>query len=419
MNPDAIIVNGGYLVRSVTIDGPALSLTADFNKSTPLEVIGAPKGVSKLFLNGKPLEYATSNLGNWVSTPDIDLPDLKVPDLSSIRWHYINSLPEIEPNYDDSAWTPANLSETFNSANPLRTSMSLYGGDYGFYAGTLIFRGHFIANGTENNFTLWTQGGAAYASSVWLNDQFLGSFNGNAVDSQQTNTYTIPKMTGGKEYILTILVDNTGLEENGVPGADQMKAPRGILDYALISPAGSPTSISWKVTGNLGGEDYVDKFRGPLNEGGLYFERQGYHLPGAPLDAFTSGSPYDGIDQAGVAFYGAKLSLGLPADMYDIPLSFVFQNSTSLAPYRALLFVNGFQFGRYVQNIAPQNVFPVPDGILYQNGDNWIGVAVWALGSEGAKMPGFTIEAGTPVLTGRQQVDPVNGPGYIKRHGAY
>ena len=421
MNPNAVIVNGGYLVRSATIQGSALSLSVDFNVTSRLEVIGAPAGTSKLLINGRETSYSTSSLGNWVTGPKGGTPKLNIPDLSKANWHYLDSLPEIGADYDDSDWPDANLIHTLNSANPLQTPMSLYGGDYGFFTGTLVFRGHFTASGKEDNLTLLTQGGASYASSVWLNDTLLGSYDGSAAVSNQNNTYPVSQLQRGGKYVITVIVENTGLEENGVPGSEQMKTPRGILDYALQTSSSNQTNISWKITGNLQGEDYVDKFRGPLNEGGLYFERQGYHLPGAPLTSFSQGSPFKGIDQAGVAFYGANVPLYLPAQEYDIPLALSFDNSTATAPYRALLFVNGFQFGRYVQNMTPQTVFPVPEGILNYNGDNWIGVAIWALDGEGAKLSGLTLEADTPVLTGRQQVNLVDGQGYRfqRRPNAY
>jgi hypothetical protein len=199
-----------------------------------------------------------------------------------------------------------------------------------------------------------------------------------------------------------------------------MKEPRGIIDYALVSSSGCRTRISpWKLTGNLGGEDYIDKFRGPLNEGGLFFERQGYHLPSAPLDDFSPGSPFEGIDHAGVAYFATTLPLDLPTDKYDIPLSFVFNNATDSSPYRALLYVNGFQYGKYISNIGPQDEFPVPEGILNHNGDNWLGVAIWALDREGAKVPGLELKAAPAVRTGREKVELVEGPKYKKRLGAY
>lgn len=176
----------------------------------------------------------------------------------------------------------------------------------------------------------------------------------------------------------------------------------------------------WKLTGNLGGENYVDKFRGPLNEGGFFFERQGYHLPSPPLSQFSKGSPFKGISKPGVGFYTAKLRLDYPSKEFDIPLSFNFENSTSsTATYRALLYVNGFQFGRYVSNVGPQTAFPVPEGILDYRGDNWIGLAIWALDEGGAKVPNFWLSAGASVSTGRQAVELVRGPKFKRRRGAY
>lgn len=80
-----------------------------------------------------------------------------------------------------------------------------------------------------------------------------------------------------------------------------MKTPRGILGYNLTGHAAS--DITWKLTGNLGGEDYRDRTRGPLNEGSLYAERQGYHLPNPPSQNWRSAAPTEGIAQAGIGFY--------------------------------------------------------------------------------------------------------------------
>ncbi|KAH6896513.1 glycoside hydrolase superfamily [Thelonectria olida] len=421
MNPESIIVNGAHLIRAVTVSGSTLSIQADFNSTTTLEIIGAPKKATRLTVNGKQLQYQKSKLGNWVTKPDVTLPSVKVPDLSSLDWHYVDSLPEIKDSYDDSKWPVADHTTTNNTKLPLQNSVSLYGSDYGFHAGALIFRGHFTADGSEDQLKLWTQGGRAFASSVWLNGEFLGSFKGYDATNGFNSTYTLPKLKKGKRYVVTVIVDNTGLNGNWTPGYDEQKNPRGILDWVISSSSGRETRITkWKLTGNLGGEDYTDKFRGPLNEGGLFFERQGYHLPSPPLSKFSSSSPFKGISKPGVAFYAAKLRLDYPSDKFDIPLSFEFKNATSATgAYRALLFVNGFQFGRYVSNIGPQTAFPVPEGVLNYGGDNWIGVSIWALEEKGAKLPGFSLTAGSPVLTGRQAVKVVEGPKYSRRSQAY
>lgn len=421
MNPDTVIVNGGYLVRSVNVEESTLEVKADFNVSTPLEIIGAPKGVSKLLINGKETEYTKSSLGNWIAKPGLEFPTVTLPDLKSLDWHMIESVPEIKADYDDSKWMVADQNYTNNpKGTPLKTPVSLYGSDYGFNTGMLVFRGYFTSNGKESKLDLTTSGGYAYASSVWINDTFIGSYKGNPSDEVGVSAYDVPKLTRGSNYIVTILVDSNGLNENFVPGEDEMKHPRGILDYKLSSPSGCTTRIKqWKITGNLGGQDYEDKFRGPLNEGGLFFERQGYHLPSPPLDEFESGRPMEGIDHVGVAFYVAKLTLDLPSDKYDIPVAFNFDNSTSSGDYRALLFVNGFQYGKYVQNLGPQTEFPVPEGILNHHGDNWIGVSVWALDEGGAKVPGLSLSSRSPVLTSRDNVEIVDGPAYSERKNAY
>lgn len=144
-----------------------------------------------------------------------------------------------------------------------------------------------------------------------------------------------------------------------------MKSPRGILNYALSGHA--QDSITWKLTGNLGGEQYIDQVRGPLNEGGLYAERQGYTQPSPPSSSWTSGSPFKGIKSAGVGFWTSTFKLDLPKG-YDVPLAFNFGNSTSTngtSDYRVQLWVNGWQFGKYVNNVGPQTSFPVPQGMYF------------------------------------------------------
>ena len=247
-----------------------------------------------------------------------------------------------------------------------------------------------------------------------------------------------------------------GLDENFNPGSDEMKHPRGILDYTLSSHPQS--DVTWKVTGNLHGENYEDKTRGPLNEGGFYAERQGWHLPGAPVDSFATASPLDGFGAAGVGFYATSFDLDIPSG-YDIPLSFVFANGTTNATaisaarrkqvpgngtadgfdYRAVLYVNGYQFGKYgpppfpspslphpryltknaVHNIGPQDAFPVPEGILNYRGTNYVALLLWALDAEGAKLDGFDLAAGVPVLSGYGAVVASPQTGWSAREGAY
>lgn len=415
----AVIVNGPYLVRSALIEGGNLILYADFNKTTSIEIIGVRSGVTSLQVNQATLEHTIDSLGSWTAGQDYTPPNFEVPDLSSASWYYIDSLPEIQSDYDDSAWPNADHTNTTNPVgSPLLTPVSLYGSDYGFNTGAIVFRGHFTASGNESMIELRTQGGEAFGASAFLNDTFIGSWAGNSVDENYNSTFTLPNLVAGSSYLLTVLIDNMGLDENYNVGGDTQKNPRGILDYNFAS------QITWKVTGNLGGEDYADRVRGPLNEGGLFIERQGYHQAAPPLEDFTTGtSPYEGITSAGVGYYTTNFTLSIPSDQWDVPLSLVFANDTSAAaaePYRAFIYVNGYQLGRYTSNVGPQSEFPVPEGVLDYQGENWLGLALWALGSDGAKVPGLNwTHSSTPALTGRATPSLVEQPAWELRPGAY
>lgn len=360
----SVIVEAGYLIRSAQTQGSVLYIEGDVNATTPLKITGAPKDAKSLYFNGKEMNYKVHPItGEWSSTLEYSKPALNLPDLSFLSWKFIDNLPEIQPSYDDSRWTKADHSTSSNSLFSLNTPVSLFGSDYGFNTGVLIFRGHFVANGDESSFFVDSQGGSAFGSSVWLNSTYIGSWTG--IDSAMSgkSTYKLPKLVAGEGYVLTVVVENNGLDENWSVGPDQMKRPRGILDYGLSGR--NKADITWKLTGNLGGENYLDKARGPLNEGGLYAERQGFTQPNPPNQNWVGGYPQAGTNSAGIAFYQADFHLDLPKG-YDIPLAFKFGKTTvdgQVAAYRVQLWVNGYQFGKYVNHIGPQQSFPVPQGL--------------------------------------------------------
>jgi beta-galactosidase len=138
------------------------------------------------------------------------------------------------------------------------------------------------------------------------------------------------------------------------PGTDAIKFPRGILNYYLSGH--SQTDVEWRMTGNLGGEQYIDLTRGPLNEGSMYAERQGFHLPYPPDTEWEVSNPVqDGIVNAGVGFFTTNFDLDIPPG-WDVPMSVVFNTSASRemnsanpggVNYRCQFFVNGYQFGKY------------------------------------------------------------------------
>ncbi|KAJ5184395.1 Glycoside hydrolase family 35 [Penicillium cf. griseofulvum] len=411
----SLIVKAGYLVRTAFVKGNDLHLTADFNATTPIEVIGAPSSAKNLVINGKKANVKVDKNGIWSSSVAYTAPEVKLPTLKSLKWKSIDTLPELQSSYDDSKWVSADK-PTKNSGHALKTPTSLFSSDYGFHTGTLLYRGHFVATGNEKTFSVQTQGGSAFGSSVWLNENHIGSWSGIGPDADHNGTYKLPTLKKGKSYVFTVVVDNMGLNENWVIGEDQMKLPRGILNYDLSDHP--PSDITWKLTGNLGGEDYLDQVRGPLNEGGLYAERQGFHQPKPPTQNWESGSPFDGLSKPGIKFYTTSFDLDMEKG-WDVPMYFNFGNSTSSPAYRAQLYVNGYQYAKYVSNIGPQTSFPVPEGILNYRGTNYLALSLWALDSKGAKLESFDVIHTTPVLTALGEVKPAGQPEYKKRKGAY
>ena len=195
-----------------------------------------------------------------------------------------------------------------------------------------------------------------------------------------TLSFTNATVNTNKPNVLLIVHDDTGHDET--TGALN---PRGIMDAKLI---GSSTGFShWRIAGTAGGESNLDPVRGAYNEDGLYGERVGWHLPGYDASSWTS--VHDSalsFEGATVKFFRTVVSLDLPSE-HDISISFVL-GAPSGAPitYRAQLFVNGYQYGRFNPYIGNQVDFPVPLGVLNYNGENTIAVAVWAQSEEGASI---------------------------------
>ncbi|PPQ84848.1 hypothetical protein CVT26_011759, partial [Gymnopilus dilepis] len=163
--------------------------------------------------------------------------------------------------------------------------------------------------------------------------------------------------------------------------ANVLKSPRGIRGFQL--DVGNFTE--WRVQGKVGGyKNFPDKTRGVLNEGGLYGERQGWHLPNYPLSPSTSWASRplsSGLpsSQPGIGFFINQFELDIPENV-DAMLSFVFTEPLGQA-YRARLFVNGWMMGKRIGGLGPQSKFPVHEGILNYHGKNTVAIALWSMAS--------------------------------------
>ena len=132
-SPDipAVLVAGPYFVRSAAIDGSTLALTGDLNATTPLQV-WAPSSVGTLTWNGETVEASKSNetgaLEASLTLPDA-LANIELPVLQDLEWVCADSLPELAGDYDDSAWTTANKTETARPQQPFSGEHVLYGAE--------------------------------------------------------------------------------------------------------------------------------------------------------------------------------------------------------------------------------------------------------------------------------------------------
>ncbi|TEB20124.1 glycoside hydrolase family 35 protein [Coprinellus micaceus] len=386
---ESILVGGPYLVRDAMIKGHSLALRGDLNEDVSLTVI-APRNVESLSWNGKVLSpdlRASSELSAFDGVFVFDLKsrarkaELEIPELGG--WKYKDSLPEVQLAYDDTHWVVANHTTTNIPYKPYYgDGRVLYGCDYGFCENIVLWRGHFEATGAEKSVNLSINGGNAFAGSVWLNDVFIGTSFGNSTNNRNNREETDDKFAFpegalflNQDNVITVIHDNMGLNESH-SGSDP-KSPRGIRGFKLDTGLFG----EWKVQGKVGGyHDFPDRTRGVLNEGGLFGERVGWHLPGFTLDDtwverdLASGLPEQA---AGVGFFVTKFALNIPQGL-DAMFSFEFEEDLGQL-YRAYLFVNGWMMGKRVANLGPQAKFPVHEGILDYHGENTIAVALWAM----------------------------------------
>ncbi|CAE6472777.1 unnamed protein product [Rhizoctonia solani] len=402
----SVLVFGPYLVRNATIKGSTLAIAGDLRSgsTTELEVL-APSSVKTVTFNGKSVKVSKTALGTLkgsIATKDLTP---KLPSLKNLQWKCTDSLPEVAVGFDDSKWVVATKNSTARPPEfqPLGGKTVLYSDEYGFHAGNLLYRGRFESSAT--GVKLSVQGGYNFGFSAFLNGQFLGSGQGRSGSDAAGGidlvnaTYTFPAGLVGKENVLTVVVDNMGLDEDW-NSRDEFKAPRGIRGYELI---GGGDFSSWKLTGNVDGQDTKDIIRGPLNQGGLYVERIGAIYPKYSTSSWntTGCSPFTGISKAGITAYKTKFSLNIDQNT-DVPVAFKFER-TPTSNYRVMLYVNGWQFGRFTSNFGPQTVYPIPEGILNHRGENDILLTLWSLDGAGAKVANVELTP-TIILSSSKEV---------------
>ncbi|KAG6806866.1 hypothetical protein H0H92_009756, partial [Tricholoma furcatifolium] len=276
---------------------------------------------------------------------------------------YSDALPEASASYDDSKWVVADHTMTSNPTAP-ETLPVLYSDNYGFHTGVQIFHGCFTGSATAA--VINAQGGVAFGWSAWLNGNFIGSWPGIVANASQSLTLSFANATvlTSEENVLTVVMDHSGHDELSCA-----LLPRGLLGASLVS-SDNVTFSKWTLAGNAGGESNIDPVRGVIAEGGLHAERLGWHLPGFDDSQWESRDPSDGVEGATIGFFRTTSDMNLP-EGYDASVELIV-SAPAGSVLRAQLYVNGYQYGKFVPQIGNQITFPIPSGILNVRGSNVI-----------------------------------------------
>ncbi|BCJ37096.1 beta-galactosidase [Actinocatenispora thailandica] len=386
-----VLERGPELVRTATAHGASLHLTGDTTDPAPLEVWG-PAKIRSIVWNGDEVAATSQPGGSLLATAKLPgVQPVTLPDLSTAAWKTTAGSAESAPAFDDSAWQHADKTTTNSTTTPPAGQPVLTADDYGFHQGDVWYRGHYTGGSDASTIALRYGGGGAGMLQAWLDGVYLGQdvlkTGASSPPTTGTATFTVPdRLRTNGSHVLSVMVRNDGHNEDGGVN-DAHKEGRGLIAATMTDTAGNPAqpAISWRIQGNLGGENIVDTARGVMNAGGLYGERHGWQLPGYPDASWTNTTLPQDSAAPGTTWYRTQVSLDVPADD-DASIGLTLgdpDTAPSDANYRALIYVNGWNIGQYIADVGPQHTFPVPNGVLNPHGDNTIALAVTSNGGAG------------------------------------
>ncbi|MGA5583434.1 beta galactosidase jelly roll domain-containing protein [Streptomyces thermodiastaticus] len=147
-----------------------------------------------------------------------------------------------------------------------------------------------------------------------------------------TAILTVPaELRGPGPHTVAVLVRRMAHEEDG-GASDAFKSARGPTAVTLDG-----TPPTWRIQGAAG----ADPVRGPLDTGGLYGERHGWHLPGYPDRSWQPVTLPPTDTRQGVARYRTEFRLSVDPGT-DASLDLTFTDDPS-RPYRVQIFLNGWK----------------------------------------------------------------------------
>jgi len=377
-----VLVRGPALLRDATSSGTAVQLTGDTAAASALEA-WVPTGITQLTWNGSAVSTGTGTSGSLLATAQLPGPStVTLPALTG--WRYAAENPESATGFDDSGWRLANKTTSASTTAIPAGQPVLFADDYGFHYGDVWYRARYTGTAGATAVNLSYSSGTQGMLMAWLDGTPLGTHRQpvptQAQDTTQTwtatATFTIPTtLQGSGAHVLSVLVRPMAHSEDGGSN-DAHKAARGLT--AVTFTAATPT-LTWRIQG---GNTTADSVRGPLNTGGLYGERNGWHLPAFADSGWTSVSLPRSDTFQGVRWYRSSFTLAPPQGV-DASVGLTLTD-TSTRAYRVQIFLNGWNLGQYINDVGPQHTFVLPNGILRANAQNVLALAVLAAGTTAA-----------------------------------
>ncbi|MFG1807188.1 beta-galactosidase [Streptomyces sp. NPDC049040] len=406
-----VLVRGPALLRTAEIHGANLGLTGDTDAPAPLEV-WAPHPVRHVDWNGRRVTVRTTRDGSLAADRSLPGPvAVRLPALTG--WRYAAESPEAEAGFDDRRWRLCDQTAS-NSSTPVPAGQPavLFADDYGFNYGDVWYRARIDSAADAQTLALTYQGGTLGLLMAWWDGRPLGTHRLPTPTKAQdtvaswtgTAQFTVPAdLRGDGPHTVAVLVRPMAHAEDG--GAnDAFKAARGLLAATLDG-----TALTWRIQGATG----TDPVRGPLNTGGLYGEREGWHLPGHPDRHWAPVTlPYTDSRQ-GVAWYRTDFTLRVDRGT-DASIGLTLTDDPARA-YRVQIFLNGWNLGQYANDVGPQHTFVLPNGILRTDGSNSLAMAVLSDGTTPAGLPAPALTL-LGAVAGGVPVQNVPSPAYGSRH---
>ncbi|MET8580625.1 beta-galactosidase [Streptomyces collinus] len=369
-----VLVYGPALLRHVELRGSEIHLTGDVTGQTSVEVWG-PRGIASMVWNGRKVPTRITLSGSLMTTGLLPAaPEVSLPALGG--WRARTENPEAGPNFDDSAWRRADRTSSYSVTPVPKDQPVLFADDYGFHYGDVWYRGTFTGSSGVEEVSLSYTAGTQGLLMAWLDGEPLGTHRLPVPDATSTirkgswdATAVFPvaeRLRSPGRHVLSVLVRRMQHDQDG-KSQDTHKVARGLTAARFT---GASPEVAWRIQG----EAAPDPVRGPLNNGGLFGEREGWHLPGFPDRDWEAVTFPRAERRQGVTWYRTTFRLSVPADI-DASIGLTLEDDPYRA-YRAQIFLNGWNMGQYINNVGPQHTFVLPNGILRTRGENTLALAV-------------------------------------------